>query len=295
MDRIVKQSPIAIANALNQEVADRLREIAYLLQKQNANPFRVRAYFNAANTVEKLPKNIKDIVERENIQGLIDLPTIGLGIAQSIYEYVAIGRMTRLNNLKGESDPVRLFQSIPGVGLALASRIYSYTHADSFEALEQALHNGSLSRVPGMGESRLNGIQAWLLTTLGRQLKRSDVKQSVENFPSISLLLNVDAKYREKANAGKLQTITPSRFNPKRVAWLPIYHTKHDRWHFTVLFSNTLLANELKRTNDWVIIYFYDEQHQEGQYTVVTETRGPLIGQRVIRGREQECREFYGF
>lgn len=40
-------------------------------------------------------------------------------------------------------------------------------------------------------------------------------------------------------------------------------------------------------------MYFYDDSHVEGQHTVVTETRGPLTGRRVVRGREAECREFY--
>ena len=44
---------------------------------------------------------------------------------------------------------------------------------------------------------------------------------------------------------------------------------------------------------DWVVIYFYDDSHEEGQHTVVTETRGPLTGQRVVRGRETECRAWY--
>lgn|GEM_PF-2544992 len=72
-------------------------------------------------------------------------------------------------------------------------------------------------------------------------------------------------------------------------------HTQRDDWHFTVLYSNTATAtaHKLKRTHDWVIVYFYDERHVEGQHTVVTETRGPLSGRRVVRGREIACAEFY--
>ncbi|NIW87025.1 MAG: DNA-binding protein, partial [Gammaproteobacteria bacterium] len=84
--------------------------------------------------------------------------------------------------------------------------------------------------------------------------------------------------------------IAPLRFNPTNEAWLPILHTTRDHWHFTVLFSNTARAHELDRTRDWVVIYYYDDHHQEGQHTVVTETRGPLAGKRVVRGRESECR-----
>jgi hypothetical protein len=38
-----------------------------------------------------------------------------------------------------------------------------------------------------------------------------------------------------------------------------------------------------------VVVYFYDDDHAEGQHTVVTERQGPLAGQRVVRGREEEC------
>ena len=47
-------------------------------------------------------------------------------------------------------------------------------------------------------------------------------------------------------------------------------------------------AHELGRTRDWVVIYYYDEDHREGQNTVVTETHGPRRGERVVRGRERE-------
>ena len=57
-----------------------------------------------------------------------------------------------------------------------------------------------------------------------------------------------------------------------------------------MLFSNTARAHELGRTRDWVVIYFYDGDHHEGQCTVVTETHGPLAGKRVVRGREAEQR-----
>ena len=70
-------------------------------------------------------------------------------------------------------------------------------------------------------------------------------------------------------------------------------HVTKQGWHFTALFSNTARAHQLNRTQDWVVIYFYDDQHHESQHTVVTETHGGLTGQRVVCGRETECREYY--
>lgn len=71
---------------------------------------------------------------------------------------------------------------------------------------------------------------------------------------------------------------------------MPILHTDLGKWHFTALFSNTARAHELGRIDDWVVVYFYDDDHQEGQNTIVTETKGPMTSERVIRGREAECR-----
>jgi len=108
------------------------------------------------------------------------------------------------------------------------------------------------------------------------------------------VLLDVDQEYCQKAVADRLPKVAPRRFNPAHETWLPILHTERDGWHFTALFSNTARAHELGRTRDWVVIYFYDGDHREGQNTVVTETHGPLKERRVVRGREAQCRQFYG-
>ena len=111
--------------------------------------------------------------------------------------------------------------------------------------------------------------------------------------PEIALLLEVDRDYRDTAEAGKLPTIAPRRLNPEGKSWLPVLHAHHGGWHFTALYSNTAQAHRLGKVRDWVVIYFYDHDHAEGQHTVVTETRGPLAGRRVVRGREPECKEHY--
>ena len=106
--------------------------------------------------------------------------------------------------------------------------------------------------------------------------------------PPVRLLLEVDERYRRLGGAGRLRTIAPRRFNPEGKAWLPIMHLDAAGWFITALFSNSARAHELGRTLDWVVIYYERDGH-EGQATVVTETRGPLAGRRVVRGREGEC------
>ena len=276
--------------SINQKVADRLREAADLLEQQAANPFRVNAYRNAADTVSALKEDLRDIIEQKGIDGLTELPKIVSGIAAAINEILRTGSWSQLARLRGALEPEKLFQTVPGIGPELAKLIHDTLHVDTLEALEQASHDGRLESVPGIGRRRATMIRASLESMLGRTRGRR--LQAVDG-PSINLLLNVDEEYRKKAKANKLPTITPKRFNPEGEAWLPILHTQRGSWHFTVLFSNTARAHELGRTHDWVVIYFYDNHHEEGQHTVVTETRGPLIGRRVVRGRERESREYY--
>jgi endonuclease III len=275
---------------INQDIANKLLEIATLLKEQGANPYRVSAYRNAASVIISLPEPVSDIVARDDFQGLVALPGIGEGIARSIYEYVALGRMSRLQSLQGGHDPVALFEAIPGIGPKLAHRIIEYLHIDSLEALEVAAHNHRLEKIPGFSPAKVALVQTWLAQVLGRQRPLSH-----EPFaePSVALILQVDQQYRQKASAAELPMITPKQFNPEGKAWLPVMHVTRQGWHFTALFSNSARAHQLNRTQDWVVIYFYDDQHHESQHTVVTETHGPLIGQRVVRGRESECREYY--
>ena len=279
--------------AFNHEVATRLREIGRLLRTQKANPFRVNAYLHAAETLDELETNVAEVLRAKGVRGLVELPGIGEGIARSIYEYVATGRMSRLENLRGAADPVELFRSIPTVGRTLAERIHDQLHVDSLEALENAVHDGQLKNVEGLGSKRREAIEAWLQKHLDEQRRRYRPAARSSKAPPVELVLRVDDEYRRKALADKLPRIAPKRFNPESKAWLPILHTTREDWHFTALYSNTARAHQLGRTNDWVVIYFYDDHHREGQHTVVTETHGSLQGRRVVRGRETECVQYY--
>lgn len=275
---------------LNQRIAERLREAADLLERQGANPFRIGAYRRAGDTLAHLERSVEDILEQEGADGLVALPGIGKGIAANIAELVHSGRWAQLERLRGTADPLALFQTVPGVGPELARRIHDELHADTLEELELAAHDGRLEQVPGIGARRATALRAALEHVLGRVRSR----RRVANGPDVATLLDVDREYRDKAAAGKLATIVPRRFNPDQTRTLPVLHTQRGPWHFTALYSNTARAHDLGRTRDWVVLYFYDDHHQEGQHTAVTETHGPLIGQRVVRGREAECRAHYG-
>jgi putative hydrolase len=146
--------------------------------------------------------------------------------------------------------------------------------------------------VPGFSQKKIELVQLRLTHVLGYRRSGASVLGSIEE-PPVSVLLQIDFLYRKKAQADELPKIAPKRFNPTGEAWLPILHVSRKGWHFTALYSNKARAHKLDKVKDWVLIFFYDKQHHEGQHTVVTETKGPLLDKRVVRGREEECRSHY--
>ncbi len=274
----------------NERVAGKLREMADLLQAQQANPFRVNAYRRAADTVSALDRDVGALFDQGGIEALRALPAVGPGISRAIAEFLGSGRMSQLERLRGELEPETLFQTVPGIGAELARKIHDELDIDSLEALELAAHDGSLESVRGVGPRRTQAIRASLAAMLQRRA-RSSRDPAVR--PAAAEILAIDERYRHLAENDRLPKIAPRRFNPGAQAWLPILHADRAPWHYTALYSNTARAHELGRTRDWVVIYFYDGDHREGQATVVTETHGPLKGRRVVRGRESECKAWY--
>ena len=275
----------------NARIAQRLREMAALLDAQGGNPYRAAAYRKGADTVAQLDRGVREIFDREGPAGLDALPGIGPGIAAAIGEMLATGGWRQLDRLRGDADPEALLRTVPGVGAGLAHRLHESLGVDTLEALEVAAHDGRLERVPRLGARRAAAIRAALVQMLdrARASRRRAPAASAAQEPPVAWLLDVDREYRDAAQAGTLPKIAPRRFNPQGQAWLPVLHTQRGDWHFAALYSNTARAHELGRVHDWVVLYGEDKDHGQRQYTVVTATRGPLAGRRVVRGREAEC------
>lgn len=269
----------------NAQIAMRLRELASLLEQQGEDGFRQNAYLRAADHISTMERRLSDILAEEGIEGLARLPRIGKGIASAIDEMIRTGRWSHLERLRGELDPEGVFQTLPGIGKTLASKLAGEAHLESLEDLEAALACGT--ELEGIGHRRREMLQAVLAERLARQ-KPNLAGMRESQPPPADLILEADRMYRERAANDQLRKITPKRFNPEGTAWLPIMHARHADWHFTALFSNTRRAHELGKTNDWVVIYYHRENKPEGRCTVVTETRGPMAGSRVVRGREAE-------
>jgi hypothetical protein len=284
----------------NDEIADLFEQVADLLATQNANPFRVRAYREAGHRIRAMATPLGEILREKSLEGLEEIPGIGKSLASTLQELIHTGRFPLLDRLLGEVSPEDLFTTVPGIGEELAHRVHQDLQIETLEELELAAHDGRLEKVKWFGNRRARMVRDSLASLLSRSARRrarlirqrEEPPEAEPARPPVAMVLAIDRRYRRLAGAGKLRTIAPRRFNPGGESWLPVMHGDKDGWSFTAMFSNTARAHELGRTRSWVVVYYEHDGH-EGQCTVVSETRGPLAGRRVIRGREAECARHY--
>ena len=232
----------------NEEIAGVLERIADLLEAQDENDFRVRAYRRGADTVRKTDAQVADLTHQGRDE-LEKLPNVGEGIAGVIYEYVTTGRSGVLDRLRGEVSPREVIRQVPGIGPELADRVVKELDVDSLEALEQAAHDGRLEQVEGFGPKRARSVRLALAGMLSgaarRHARRVAADEAASEAPDVGTLLDVDREYLRKSEANELKKIAPKRFNPEKEAWLPILNTERGDWSFTALFSNTKQALSL--------------------------------------------------
>ncbi len=136
---------------LNQDVALRFAELADFLEIDAANPFRIRAYRNAARTIGDLGEEVSDIVDRGD--DLTSVEGIGKDLAAKIEEVLRSGTLHALQEVQKRIPPSlgELLQ-LPGLGPKRVKVFYENLGIQSLDDLELAAREGRLRELPGMGK-----------------------------------------------------------------------------------------------------------------------------------------------
>src|SRR5436190_10305802 len=118
------------------QIAEVLEEIGTLLELKGENPFKIRAYVNAARAIETFGGNISNLQDEEVVA---KIPGIGRSIADKIKELAATGSLKYLEDLRAEFPKaiLELF-SISGLGAKKIKALYDRLHVSSIEQLRQA-------------------------------------------------------------------------------------------------------------------------------------------------------------
>ncbi|HYE30384.1 MAG TPA: DNA polymerase/3'-5' exonuclease PolX [Methylomirabilota bacterium] len=139
-----------------ERVAEILLEIGVLLELKGENPFKTRAYSNAARALETLNESLETLVQEGRLG---EVKGIGSALQEKITELVTSGRLDYYEKLKA-SFPCTLLSllQLPGLGPKKVKALYEKLGITSIEALEQACRESKIAGLDGFGEKTQTNI-----------------------------------------------------------------------------------------------------------------------------------------
>ena len=179
----------------NREIAAIFNETADLLEIQGDNPFRIRAYRNAARTVQSLPQSAAEFISEDG--DLTKYQGIGKDLAGKIKEIVETGSFEALEDLKKEvPEELGKLMNISGLGAKRVSKIYKQLKITTLEQLKKAIDSGKINEIEGFGEKTGQNI----LEEIGR-LEQEQSQRS--KLPVAEEIAEALIEYLQKAKGVK--------------------------------------------------------------------------------------------
>ncbi len=188
--------------ATNYDVARIFLEIAEVLELQGRDPFRIRAYQQAARTILALDEPLEQIRARGELEAL---PGVGESLAAKINEILDTGHLRQHDELVQAFPPgVIAMMQIPGVGPRTAETLYRSLHINSIEELERAAQEQRIRKLPGFGaKTEANILQS--IQRMQRQRSRIPLARAYPLAQQILEALQQRAPVEAIAAAGSLR------------------------------------------------------------------------------------------
>jgi len=184
----------------NADIAAIFEEIADLLEIEGANPFRVRAYRNAAREMQSLGTPVAEMIARG--EDLTELPGIGADLAAKIGEIVETGRCEALEKLRHELPAgITELLAMPGLGPKRVRALYDHLKIRTLEQLRSAARSGRIRAITGFGPKTERSIlQA--LDAKATESKRFKLAVAAEYAQSLAEYLGTLKGVRKATIAG---------------------------------------------------------------------------------------------
>jgi DNA polymerase (family 10) len=205
----------------NEDIARGFDETADILEIEQENPFRVRAYRNAARTLRSLGEEVADEVARgENLAGL---PGVGEDLAAQIVEMVSTGHLRKLDALRPTAPKLALaLTHLPGLGPKRAVRLCQGLRPKpkTLQDVVAACREGRVRSLPGFGVKSEQALLERLSADLQRptRYKLASVEPYVAavlaNLRDLKAVERIEAAgsyRRRKETVGDLDFVAASR------------------------------------------------------------------------------------
>jgi len=136
----------------NKEVAEKFYELAEVAELAGDNPFKIKAYLEAARVIENLTLPIEDLAQQNK---LTEVKGIGKSIAEKIIEYLNTGKITKLEELKKVVPEGLLeLEKVPGLGAKRVKVLYEKLGISNLSELEEAAKAHKIRELDGFGEKQ---------------------------------------------------------------------------------------------------------------------------------------------
>ncbi|PEN14962.1 DNA polymerase III [Longibacter salinarum] len=201
----------------NADVATVFEEVADLLDLQGANPFRIRAYRNAARTLSQLSEPVAEMIR--DGRDLSELPDIGDDLAEKIEVIVQTGTLPLLEELEKEVDPAMTeLMDVPGLGPSRVRTLHDELGISSRAELTKAAEEGKVRTIKGFGEKSEQNILKGL-KDIGEEkrwlLSRADpvvhsLKAYLEDHEAVEKVDVAGSYRRRKETVGDLDLLVLS-------------------------------------------------------------------------------------
>lgn len=141
----------------NAEIAAKFNELADLLEIKGANPFRIRAYRNAAILITNLPHEVSDLIA--DGKDLTELPGIGDDLAEKIITILKTGELPALVTLKKHLPPILAeIVHLQGLGPKHVKKLFDKFKIKNIDDLKKALASGKVEKIRGFGTKTITRI-----------------------------------------------------------------------------------------------------------------------------------------
>ncbi len=203
----------------NTDIADIFDQIADFLEIEGQNPFRIRAYRNAARTVRGLGSELKDMVAAG--EELIQLPGIGKELAAKIHEILETGSAKALTKLQQRIPrTVTEILKLPGLGPKRVRILYQQLKIKDLAQLSKAAREGRICALEGFGQKTENAILAAIESRAQKEkrFKIAAVKPVVasliahlEKVPGVNKVAVAGSYRRCRETVGDLDILVTAR------------------------------------------------------------------------------------
>ncbi|MDP3710798.1 MAG: DNA polymerase/3'-5' exonuclease PolX [bacterium] len=203
----------------NKEIAKTLLEMSVLLDMEEV-PFKPRAYEKAALEIESLGEEVKDIYKKDGIKGLMEIPSVGQGIAEHIESLLQKKTFAEYEKYK-KKYPVDIAEltSVQGVGPKMIKTLWQKLKIKNLSDLEKVAKAGKIRKLEHFGEKSeqkiLKGIE-FLKKSGGRQIlgfilpEIRQFEKIIQGFPEVEKAVVAGSVRRKKETIGDIDFLAIS-------------------------------------------------------------------------------------